>query len=80
MSCKVEVCSVVVLSAKNATYTSLPRIAGLLTVMVPLSAGVMLMFDEGQYEEDGRFANCEAGDLPADGVVTAIGQIDGQVP
>lgn len=37
-----------------------------------------LLFDEGTYEEDGRFANCEAGDLPADGVVTAIGQIDGQ--
>ena len=37
-----------------------------------------LLFDDGRYEEDGRFANCEAGDLPADGVVTAIGQIDGQ--
>lgn len=37
-----------------------------------------LLFDDGKYEEDGRFANCEAGDLPADGVVTAIGQIDGQ--
>ena len=36
------------------------------------------LFDEGEYEEDGRFANCEAGDLPADGVVTAIGKIDGQ--
>ncbi|MEK4424322.1 acyl-CoA carboxylase subunit beta [Solibacillus sp. FSL K6-1523] len=37
-----------------------------------------LLFDDGKYEEDGRFANCEADDLPADGVVTAIGQIDGQ--
>lgn len=37
-----------------------------------------LLFDNGLYEEDSRFANCEAGDLPADGVVTAIGQIDGQ--
>lgn len=37
-----------------------------------------LLFDDGNYEEDGRFANYEAGDLPADGVVTAIGQIDGQ--
>ncbi|MER1989427.1 MAG: acyl-CoA carboxylase subunit beta [Solibacillus isronensis] len=36
------------------------------------------LFDDGVYEEDARFANCEAGDLPADGVVTAIGQIDGQ--
>lgn len=37
-----------------------------------------LLFDNGIYEEDARFANCEAGDLPTDGVVTAIGQIDGQ--
>lgn len=36
------------------------------------------LFDDGKYEEDGRFANCEAGDLPADGVVTAIGQVGGQ--
>lgn len=36
------------------------------------------LFDDGEYEEDGRFANCEAGDLPADGVVTAIGQVGGQ--
>lgn len=34
-----------------------------------------LLFDDGLYEEDGRFANCEAGDLPADGVVCAIGKI-----
>ena len=25
-----------------------------------------------------RFANCEAGDLPADGIMTAIGQVGGQ--
>ena len=37
-----------------------------------------LLFDEGNYTEDGRFANCEAGDLPADGVVTAMGKINGQ--
>ena len=28
--------------------------------------------------EDGRFANYEAADLPADGVVTAMGKINGQ--
>ena len=33
------------------------------------------MFDDGEYTEDGRFANCEAGDLPADGVVTAMGKV-----
>ena len=37
-----------------------------------------LLFDEGEYLEDGRFANCEAGDLPADGVVTAMGKVNGQ--
>lgn len=38
-----------------------------------------LLFDDGVYVlEDGLFANWEAGDLPADGVVTAIGKINGQ--
>lgn len=37
-----------------------------------------LLFDNGQYKEDGKFANNDAGDLPADGVVTAIGNINGQ--
>ncbi|WP_301108210.1 acyl-CoA carboxylase subunit beta [Sporosarcina sp.] len=37
-----------------------------------------LLFDEGKYAEDGKFANCEAKDLPADGVVTATGKINGQ--
>lgn len=37
-----------------------------------------LLFDEGLYKEDGRFANCEAKDLPADGVVTAMGKVNGQ--
>jgi methylmalonyl-CoA decarboxylase subunit alpha len=37
-----------------------------------------LLFDDGIYEEDGKFANVLAGDLPADGVVTAIGKVNGQ--
>ncbi|WML56882.1 acyl-CoA carboxylase subunit beta [Neobacillus sp. PS2-9] len=37
-----------------------------------------LLFDDGKYEEDGKFANFKAADLPADGVVTAIGKINGQ--
>ena len=37
-----------------------------------------LLFDNGEYTEDGRFANYEAGDLPADGVVTAMGKVNGQ--
>ncbi|MEH7386285.1 acyl-CoA carboxylase subunit beta [Bacillus sp. JJ1521] len=37
-----------------------------------------LLFDNGIYQEDGKFANNIAGDLPADGVITAIGEINGQ--
>ncbi|MFS1518267.1 acyl-CoA carboxylase subunit beta [Bacillus sp. SCS-151] len=37
-----------------------------------------LLFDRGVYIEDGMFANDQAGDLPADGVVTATGTINGQ--
>lgn len=37
-----------------------------------------ILFDDGFYEEDGKFANHQAGDLPADGVVTGIGKISGQ--
>lgn len=37
-----------------------------------------LLFDNGEYVEDGRFANVEASDLPADGVVTATGKVNGQ--
>ncbi|GIN19040.1 MAG TPA: acyl-CoA carboxylase subunit beta [Bacillus bacterium] len=37
-----------------------------------------ILFDEGRYQEDGMFANYQAGDLPADGVVTAIGTVNGQ--
>lgn len=37
-----------------------------------------ILFDEGFYEEDGLFANFKAGDLPADGVVTALGKVNGQ--
>ena len=36
-----------------------------------------LLFDNG-YQEDGLFANFESGDLPADGVVCAIGKISGR--
>ena len=32
----------------------------------------------GLYEEDGKFANCQDPELPADGVVTAIGKVNGR--
>lgn len=37
-----------------------------------------LLFDEGTFIEDGLLANAAAEDLPADGVVTGIGQIGGR--
>ncbi|WP_445614183.1 acyl-CoA carboxylase subunit beta [Geobacillus sp. YF-1] len=37
-----------------------------------------LLLDHGLEMEDGLFANCLAGDLPADGVVTGIGKINGR--
>lgn len=37
-----------------------------------------LLFDDDLQVEDGMFANCLAGDLPADGVVTGVGKIHGR--
>jgi acetyl-CoA carboxylase carboxyltransferase component len=37
-----------------------------------------LLFDNGKYEEDGMFANNKAEGLPADGVITAIGKVNGE--
>jgi acetyl-CoA carboxylase carboxyltransferase component len=38
-----------------------------------------LLFDEdADFVEDGLLANCEAGDLPADGVVTGVGRVHGR--
>ncbi|MCQ6273989.1 acyl-CoA carboxylase subunit beta [Bacillus sp. V3B] len=37
-----------------------------------------LLFDQGEYVEDGMFANCTDSDLPADGVVIATGRVNGQ--
>ena len=36
------------------------------------------LLDDGLEIEDGRYGNVLAGDLPADGVVTGVGQIDGR--
>lgn len=37
-----------------------------------------LLLDTHSFQEDGLFANQSAGDLPADGVVTGVGKIDGR--
>lgn len=36
------------------------------------------LFDNGEWKEDGKFANCQKDGLPADGVITAIGKISGR--
>lgn len=39
---------------------------------------IELLVDAGTFIEDGLYANCLAKDLPADGVITGIGRIDGR--
>ena len=39
---------------------------------------IRLLVDEGSFVEDGLFANALAGDLPADGVITGMAQVDGR--
>ncbi len=39
---------------------------------------IALLFDAGSFVEDGRYANALAGDLPADGVVTGRGTVEGR--
>ena len=37
-----------------------------------------LLFDDGTFVEDGLLANARAGSLPADGVVTGVGRVNGR--
>ncbi|MDQ1709591.1 MAG: hypothetical protein QOG49_976 [Frankiaceae bacterium] len=39
---------------------------------------IAVLLDEGSFVEDGLLANALAGDLPADGVVTGLGTVDGR--
>jgi acetyl-CoA carboxylase carboxyltransferase component len=39
---------------------------------------IALLLDDGSFVEDGLLANASADDLPADGVVTGVGRIDGR--
>ena len=45
---------------------------------LPVRQRLALLLDKGSFVEDGLFANILADDLPADGVVTGIGRIDGR--
>lgn len=39
---------------------------------------IRMLVDQGSFVEDGMYANAQAGDLPADGVVTGTARIDGR--
>ncbi|GAC1332825.1 MAG: acyl-CoA carboxylase subunit beta [Candidatus Dormibacteria bacterium] len=45
---------------------------------LPVRERLALLLDEGSFVEDGLFANILADDLPADGVVTGVGRIEGR--
>jgi acetyl-CoA carboxylase carboxyltransferase component len=45
---------------------------------LPVRTRLDLLLDEGSFVEDGLFANVLADDLPADGVVTGVGRIQGR--
>jgi acetyl-CoA carboxylase carboxyltransferase component len=60
--------------AGGTRYLARLREQGKLTVRERLG----LLLDEGSLIEDGLFANALAADLPADGVVTGLGRVDGR--
>ncbi len=45
---------------------------------LPVRERLALLFDEGTFVEDGMFANAAAEGLPADGVITGMGMVDGR--
>ena len=45
---------------------------------LPVADRLAVLLDPGSWVEDGLLANAEAGDLPADGVRTGTGRIDGR--
>ncbi|MDT4931721.1 MAG: hypothetical protein QOF92_4588 [Pseudonocardiales bacterium] len=67
-------------SARDATLTPPDKAAAKLASQNKLYVRdrLVLLFDEGTFVEDGQLANAQAGDLPADGVVTGQGLVDGR--
>ena len=39
---------------------------------------IALLVDESSFVEDGLLANASAGNLPADGVITGVGRVEGR--
>src|SRR6187455_3763440 len=67
-------------AAHGASATPPPKAAAKLESQHKLYVRerIALLFDEGSFVEDGRYANAMAAGLPADGVVTGRGTVDGR--
>ena len=67
-------------AARNRTLAPTERAAAKLASQGKLFVRdrVALLVDEGSFVEDGQFGNALAADLPADGVVTGRGLVDGR--
>jgi acetyl-CoA carboxylase carboxyltransferase component len=67
-------------AARDATLTPTERAAAKLKSQRKLFVRdrLALLFDEGTFVEDGQLANAAAQSLPADGVVTGRGLVDGR--
>ena len=67
-------------AAERALRGNLERDAGKLARQNKLFVRdrISLLVDDGSWSEDGLLANAGAGDLPADGVVTGVGRIEGR--
>ncbi len=66
--------------ARTASAAPSPKAASKLSEQGKLYVRdrIALLVDHGSFVEDGRYANSRAGDLPADGVVTGRGTVDGR--
>src|SRR6478735_2879264 len=67
-------------AARDRTLTPTPAAAAKLAAQGKLFVRdrIALLFDDGTFVEDGQLANAAAGNLPADGVVTGRGLVDGR--
>ena len=67
--------------ARESTLEPTPRALDKLRSQGKLTARerIALLFDDATFVEDGQLANGSAGDLPADGVVTGRGRIEGRL-
>jgi acetyl-CoA carboxylase carboxyltransferase component len=67
-------------AAHLASAAPPPKAAAKLTSQnkLPVRGRISLLLDEGSFVEDGRYANARTAGLPADGVVTGRGTVEGR--